>query len=261
MAIRNNVIMILNAKLPTVHTEGVNFGESIMNMWNINVNILNSDITAMNFTAKSSSSSCKNSSFRSLRIQAKNCTLGRIYLEGIQNLIISNCNMTSSTSKQNTNLLKLLNSSGFLHYIRVKNLKLAGGISINSNSNILITTSQFHGNIIDNGVINVNDESSLTIKGSQFRQNRAQSSGGVPVIDTSQVFIENTLLSNNSGKCGGAIYMRNNAALQITNSILKFNRAKDSGSVIYIESKVLLQIDNSIFKNNVAYSKGGAICA
>ncbi len=66
------------------------------------------------------------------------------------------------------------------------------------------------------------------------------------------LFIRNSIINNNIGLSGGAIYAQ---SVSITNSIFKNNHANSSGGVVH--SNYLIMAENSTFVNNSANYNGG----
>ena len=238
---------------PSIFVDKISFFNSMMEAFNINVDIKNSNISRLIFKAKLTMS--KNN-LKSTSVTMNNSTLGSIALEGIGNVIFTNSHFKSPKTNQNGILMDISDCHGFMENITMKGVTSNVGFSIVSNSKLSIKKSEFYENKFGNDLIKVYDNSSLLMVDCSLRQNDGHA---IRVVD-SVVVVMNSLFQNNSATMGGAMHMLNMAELDVLNSVFNHNKA-ESGGAIYAEDSVSLKIKHSKFHMNNAWQMGGAICA
>ena len=131
-----------------------------------------------------------------------------------------------------------------------------GGAIVNWYGTLTISGSSFSGNSADStgGAIYNTEDGELSISDSAFSRNSAGAGGAIN--NWGELSISDSFFSGNSANgAGGAIV--SNGKLSIVNSTFSFNSASD-GSAIFNSLGELISIVNSIFSNNSA-ELGGAI--
>ena len=238
---------------PSISVDGISFFNSMMEAFNINVDIKNSNISWLIFKAKSTVSK---HNIESTSVTMNNSTLGSIDLEGIENVVITNSHFKNPKTNQNGILMDISDCHGFMENISMTDVTSNVGFNIVSNSKLSIKKSEFYGNKVGSDLIKVDDNSSLLMVDCSLRQNDGHA---IRVVD-SVVVVMNSLFQNNSATMGGAMLMLNMAELDVMNSVFNHNKA-ESGGAIYAEDSVSLKIKHSKFHLNNAWQTGGAICA
>ena len=122
----------------------------MMEAFNINVDIKNSNISRLIFKAKLTMS--KNN-LKSTSVTMNNSTLGSIALEGIGNLVITNSYFKSPKMNQNGILMDISDCHGFMENITMKDVTSNVSFSIVSNSKLSIKKSEFYENKVGNDLI------------------------------------------------------------------------------------------------------------
>ena len=117
--------------------------------------------------------------------------------------------------------------------------------------------------------------SSLVIKDSVFRNNQVEASsrasgvsasdmlahGGAFVASSSSVRIENTVYEGNMADLGGGLFIED-GTIQLLNSTLRVNIARQAGGGAYLASMRGGVIEGSVFvENTVLYGNGGGLAA
>ncbi|HRF96291.1 MAG TPA: right-handed parallel beta-helix repeat-containing protein, partial [Aggregatilineales bacterium] len=100
----------------------------------------------------------------------------------------------------------------------------------------------------------IQNEGTLTISNSLFRDNQAYSDGAV-IVNDGTAFIGNSQFIGNETDTGGAIV--NSGDMTITDSTFSMNKAYRYGGAIYNSEN--LTIENSHFAQNLSDKSGGAI--
>ena len=145
----------------------------------------------------------------------------------------------------------------------------AGAIYAEESSTVVISDSTICDNIshgYTGGAIEINDESSLTVKSSIIMGNIAKSGGGGIYLWESEASISDSIISGNRAHGDGAIASRGPAVLTITGSSIHGNTAFHRGGGIGA-SRTVLTIKNSTISNNrtmhlswdEGYSTGGGL--
>lgn len=159
--------------------------------------------------------------------------------EEVQNIVLSNLKITDNKA-----------------YIR------GGGLVVAGNP-ITINDTIFSGNTVINqdgqgGAIA--SYASISINNTTFLNNSADQGGALYTNDSSSIVstITRSVFSDNVGKWGGGILIRNNL-VEVIDSSLENNSAQSSGGGIYVYDGNVTVKGSSHFFNNSAVYYGGAI--
>ena len=158
------------------------------------------------------------------------------------------------------------------------NTAISGGaININNHCRIVfsgnyMSTVKFNNNkaIQDGGAINLETDSSVTVKGSmtvEFNNNEAVLGGAIYAYNKTTVIIEENSTINfnvNNAKMGGGIFATTSNINFTTNCSVTFygNKAWQDGGAIYLNTSFSITFTdyaNLIFSHNTASDYGGAI--
>ena len=110
----------------------------------------------------------------------------------------------------------------------------------------------------DGGAVYALQNSSLSFINATFVSNTARESGHCIAVDTSRVFVRQSLVANNTGAGKGAfLYAANRSSADIDDSTFVHNAAR-FGGVIYLDMSSV-GVHGSIFSGNAASQGGGSI--
>lgn len=180
---------------------------------------------------------------------------GAIYYNG-RNLTIKNCRFTKNTAEYGGAIYSCGPLSNILSSTFESNTATAGGAIYLEHSNYTIFQCDFiSNNVTDNGGAIYSCGFDGKINQSIFENNRADEFGGA-IYSTEDIFmIGNSKFTQNNASAGGAIFLENYGS--ITNTTFKSNTAEYGGAIFTDD----INIDNSILEANYAKESGGALYA
>ncbi len=140
-----------------------------------------------------------------------------------------------------------------------------GGV-INTTQTAEFTSCIFNENSAVNGGV-VYTTKKVTFSGCSITKNSAEEKGGAVFAtgSTAEVTVkDSSVLTENTAKSGGAVYMEQDAVVNIDSSTLELNTATDGGAVYVAETaaeeiSATLKLNNATVKKNTATALGGGI--
>ena len=254
MLVRSDIQITANnyaTDLWNVTIDGTSFSHSNWGLFNINVNIMNSDTNSLNLYVKNSES-----------IKISNCTFGNWLFKDSLNITIEHCTKISSDESSDTALLTLYNSSATIQNVTIQNIDIGQNSTafiIGNNSFVEVQESKFVGNKLRQGLLRVMDTSTLVLSNCNFENNNSTNRGACITGDHSSLYILNTMFNRNSVlKNGGAIGIER-SVLHIRYSTFVQNSATLFGGAIYMNDESNVIILDADFTSNSAGQRGAAI--
>ena len=130
-------------------------------------------------------------------------------------------------------------------------------------STININNCNFTNNVAEDraGVLYSTGNAKITIKNSNFNNNRAPQ-GGVIYASSAAVSVVNSNFTSNSVTGNGGVFYMSNNDLNVTNSTFKRNSA-NQGGIVYLNGArtrpANVMMESSIFEQNSASTNGGVV--
>ena len=191
---------------------------------------------------------------------------GAIYLYN-SNTVILDCTLQQNeattiggTIVSNVSSFVILRSS----YFAFNEAKLGGVVSSHSNSTALIEGCDLEHNTAHNngGTVFAEFNSMAVFQSSTFTNNSAKGArgkGGVAVLMSSMVRINDSLFSNNSATSGGVLYAQMASYVNIQGSNFVNNNVDHDGTVAFLIERSNITVIEGEFIHNQAGMEGGAI--
>ena len=141
-----------------------------------------------------------------------------------------------------------------------QNSSPTGGAISMSGSNVTFTDSIFVANTAANGgVMELRDDSVVSIQSCRFFANRVSQRGGVLLGIKSRLIVADSLLENNSANTtGGCVSLKGPSNLTMSSTVMMNNTA-DYGAALALEENTSGNVMNSTFLMNSAFTSGGAV--
>lgn len=198
----------------------------------------------------------------------------------IQGSLTSDLNITNSTFSCNFRnvsggAVKIqddvhVDFDGCTFYRNEANSSRGGAVDIGTNAEVLFNNTSFIENFTTGsgapfgGALALQDGSTVTITGCNFRLNTAVEDGGAIYMSggaasTTTVTISGTIFEENfnaGGYDGGALYVQNYTVVEISNCLFLNNTSGDKGAAIWVDGTSTKDLDilSSTFVNNNAGS-------
>lgn len=112
----------------------------------------------------------------------------------------------------------------------------------------------------DGGVISKRDAGTqLTVKNCTFKNNTADTSGGVAFIQSGGATFENCTFTGNTAGTGSVLYVRNGGLVTLKDCVFEKNTAKSGASGVFYIYGSKVDLDGCTVKDNVANGNGGSV--
>ena len=170
-------------------------------------------------------------------------------------LSLNDCNFINNEGEYGNSIYSYFSEITITNCVFSNNISKISGAIYSHNSNLYIANSLFGENIASYGsTIYSNFDSDITLSNCTFSSNYARVSGTV-YNDTSVLNVDRCEFTSNYANYGGAIHNRDASSAEIKNTILADNEGISGGAVYSYSGK--LNIDSCQITNNTAEYGGG----
>ncbi len=192
---------------------------------------------------------------------------GVVYASGSSQVTVNGGTYTENTAKNGGGIFDWRSKGGLTvsNASFTKNTAKNGGV-ISAAQAAEFTSCTFSENSATNGGA-VYATGAVTLSGCSITKNTAAEKGGAIFAtgSTADVSVkDSSVLSENTATYGGAVYMEQDAVVNIDSSTMELNTASDGGAVYVAETakesiSATLNLNGATVKNNSATSLGGGI--